>query len=56
MTNTQEALDELKAKRNRLMDEAQRAAYEYFCECEVGLEREKAHEIYENLRTSGRVY
>lgn len=47
---------ELKRKRDVLMREAQQAAYTYFCECEVGLEREKAHDIYVNLRTAGRVY
>jgi hypothetical protein len=51
-----EALQELKDKRNQLMREAEKAAYEYFCECDVGREREKAHEIYENIRTAGRVY
>jgi hypothetical protein len=49
-------LEDLKAKRNQLMRDAEKAAYEYFCECEVGREREKAHEIYENLRHAGRVY
>jgi hypothetical protein len=56
MAITQEALQELKAKRNQLMREAEKAAYTYFCECEVGREREKAHEIYENILNAGRVY
>lgn len=51
-----QSLQELKAKRDKLMREAEKAAYEYFCECDVGHEREKASEIYENIRTAGRVY
>lgn len=53
--NTADLL-ELKRKRDVLMREAEQAAYEYFKECEVGEEREKAHDVYENLRTAGRVY
>ncbi len=49
-------LEELKTRRHRLMREAEKAAYAYFCECDVGTEREKASEIYENIRTAGRVY
>jgi len=53
---TEEQLKALKAKRDGLMREAEQAAYAYFCECEIGTEREKAHDIYENLRLAGRVY
>lgn len=53
---SEQELKALKDKRNQLMREAEKAAYEYFCECEVGVEREKAHDVYENLRTAGRVY
>lgn len=53
---TEEDLQKLKAERNRLMQEAVSAAYKYCCECEVGREREKAFEIYDNLRNAGRVY
>lgn len=49
-------LQALRAKRNELMHEAEKAAYEYFCVCDLGPEREKASEIYENIRTAGRVY
>lgn len=53
---TTEELQQLKDRRNQLMREAEKVAYAYFCECDVGREREKAHEIYENLRLAGRVY
>ena len=53
---TTEELQALKNKRHHLMREAEKTAYEYFCNCELGSEREKAHEIYENLRNAGRVY
>lgn len=52
----EQELKALKDKRNALMREAEKAAYEYFCACDVGREREKACEIYENVRTAGRVY
>lgn len=48
--------DSGKEARNKLMREAEKAAYAYACEVDVGLEREKAFEIYENIRTAGRVY
>lgn len=35
--------------------EAEKAWYEYFALCEVGDERTKAAEIYENIRTAARV-
>lgn len=52
----EEKLAELKRKRDELMRQAERAAYEYFCECEIGNERIKAHDIYDNLLNAGRVY
>jgi len=36
--------------------EAEKAAYAYFCECEVGPQRERAHQIYENIRNATRVW
>lgn len=49
-------LKALKDKRNELMTQATQAAYEYFCECDIGDERVAAGEIYDNLRNAGRVY
>jgi len=34
--------------------EAEKAAYAYFCACEIGDERLKASEIYERIRTATR--
>lgn len=34
---------------------AEKAAYEYFCACEVGDERSRAFEVYENIRNATRV-
>lgn len=34
---------------------AEKAAYAYFCECEVGPERERAHEVYSNILYATRV-
>ena len=57
MEETQEQkLARLKAARNELMRQAEKAAHEYFKECELGPERIAAGDIYENLRTAGRVY
>ena len=53
---SKEELEQLKAKRNELMREAEKAAHAYFVACEVGDERVYAGEIYDNLRLAGRVY
>jgi len=49
-------LDQLREERNKLIRDAEQAAHYYACQCEIGREREKAFEIYENLRTAQRVY
>lgn len=36
--------------------EAEAAAFAYFQSCEIGDERGKAYDIYENVRLAGRVY
>ena len=43
---------ERKRKLLELMREAEKLAYEYFAECELGNEREVAHRVYENIRTA----
>jgi hypothetical protein len=43
-------LEELKGTRDRLIREAEQAAYAYFAECEVGNERIFAHTVYERVR------
>jgi hypothetical protein len=53
---SEEILKSLKDERDKAMDDAIKTAYAYFCACDIGTEREKAFEIYENLRTAGRVY
>ena len=35
--------------------EAEKAAYAYFTECDIGLEREQAYNIYENIRNATRL-
>lgn len=49
-------LEKLREERNKLIRDAEQAAHHYACQCEFGKEREKAFEIYENIRTSQRVY
>jgi len=56
MTEQEKKLAALKKVRGELMEQAEKAAYAYFCECEVGPERIAAAEIYDNLRNAGRVY
>jgi hypothetical protein len=51
-----ETLDEKKINRNKLMNETEKVAYDYACACDIGDERERAFEIYENIRIAGRVY
>jgi hypothetical protein len=56
MTKTTEELAQMKVARDESMRIAEKAAYAYACECEVGNERFKAFEIYENILNAGRVY
>ena len=35
--------------------EAEKAWYKYFCLCEVGPDRERASQVYENVRTATRL-
>ena len=51
----QTKLQELKRKRDEAIRAAEKAAYEYFCQCEVGQERIRAGDIYDNVRTAQRV-
>jgi hypothetical protein len=48
-------LAELKADMLDKIREAEKAAYAYFCECEVGPERIRASEVYDNIRNATRV-
>jgi hypothetical protein len=43
------SLEEMKEVRNMQIRLAEKAAYAYFCECEVGPERECAHQVYTNI-------
>ena len=45
----------LKAKFIEAHREAEKAAFEYFCACDVGNERIQASEIYERIRTATRI-
>lgn len=48
----------LTALRNAAIDklrDAEKAAYAYFCACPVGRERERAADVYENIRNAARV-
>jgi hypothetical protein len=35
--------------------DAEKAAHEYFVSCDVGMERDQAYEVYQNIRLSTRV-
>ena len=37
------------------LSEAEKAWYEYFSMCEVGTDRERASQVYENVRTASRL-
>jgi hypothetical protein len=52
----EEVIAALKKRRNELLKDAASVAYEYAAACDLGTEREKAFEIYENIRNAGRVY
>jgi hypothetical protein len=52
----EQLLTSLKRTRDELIQAAEKAAYAYARECEVGKERIRAFEIHENIRNAGRVY
>ena len=49
-----EKIDKLKKTAFEKQREAEKAAHEYFCACDLGKEREWAYEFYENIRTAAR--
>ncbi|WP_160172921.1 hypothetical protein [Caballeronia zhejiangensis] len=54
-TDEKPSLEELKRTLLDARLAAEKAAYAYFCECPVGPERERAHEIYLNILNATRV-
>lgn len=50
--NTLKGLREVAFKK---LKEAEKAMYAYCCSCDIGPERERAFQIYENIRLSSRV-
>jgi hypothetical protein len=54
----EEPIGEVEALKRDMLDKhraAEKAAYAYFCGCPVGEERNRASEVYENIRTATRV-
>ena len=47
--------EELKNNAFAARSEAERVFYEYFSNCELGEERERAYQIYENIRLATRL-
>lgn len=54
MDEDQKLIELRNAAIDKLRD-AEKAAYAYFCACPIGKERERAADIYENIRTAARV-
>lgn len=52
---TEDELKSLKTEMLAKLREAEQLAYQYFCECDVGPERIRAHDVYENIRRATRV-
>lgn len=52
---TQQELEAMQSNVAAKIREAEKAAYDYFCACPVGVERVRASEVYENVRSSMRV-
>lgn len=52
--NDHEKLERLKTEMLEAISVAEKAAYAYFCECDVGPDRSFAHDIYETIRNSTR--
>ena len=50
-----EKLEEAKTKAHRLLDAASKAWYEYAGMCEVGSDRTRAFEVYENVHNARRL-
>lgn len=51
----EQKLEQMKREMLTAIRLAEKLTYAYFCECEVGPERERAHAVYENVRTATRV-
>lgn len=51
---SEEKIEYLKNMMLEKQRQAESAAYEYFCACEVGKDREIAYEIYERIRNATR--
>lgn len=51
----QEKLSAMKTEMLAKLRETEKLAWAYFCECPVGDERTRAHDVYENIRTATRV-
>lgn len=49
---SEENSEKLRDERNRLLRDAEKAAYAYFVELEIGVERERAFYVFENIRTA----
>ncbi|WCM21411.1 hypothetical protein NDK50_08165 [Paraburkholderia bryophila] len=54
LADAKPTLADLKSDMLAKIREAEKAAYAYFCECDVGPDRERAHDIYENVRNATR--
>lgn len=52
MTEDQNEVEILKEDFLKKRLEAEKAAYKYFQACDIGREREFAHEVYERIRTA----
>jgi len=50
----QDQLKELKMHSDEAIRAATKIAYEYFCECDIGPEREYASDVYDNVRCATR--
>jgi len=55
MTNEEQQVAALRADAMAKIREAEKAAYAWFCACQVGKSREDAHEIYSNILYSTRI-
>ncbi len=55
MSKRDRDLDKMKQDALSKIREAEKATYAWACECEVGPERIRAFEIYDNVRTATRV-
>ena len=55
MTDEEQQIKIMRDEANQFLEVAEKAWYKYACSLPIGQDRERAFEIYENVRTAQRI-